>query len=126
MISGQSHPLARAGGPDHTAPPWRALALTTAWTADRLSPQVPARGPLDRILRRHLPAPTAGGPVWEAVLDAYGVELFDAAVLLGVALARTWPERAEDVADWAHRALPYAGLPTPPTVAAMPDEAPAG
>jgi hypothetical protein len=118
VISGRTHPLAHPGGPDPDASAWRALALTAAWTADRLSPQVPARGPLDRMLRRHLPPTTAGGPVWEPALDAYGVELFDAAVLLGVALARTWPERAEDVADWAHRALAHAGLPAAPAPAA--------
>jgi hypothetical protein len=46
----------------------------------------------------------------EAALNAALGECFDAASLLGFALARTWPDRAEAFDEWPLRALGYAGL----------------
>jgi hypothetical protein len=58
----------------------------------------------------------AGGPgTAEQTRDRatdYGQELFHQAVLLGFALARTWPDRPEGREGWPRRALPLAGIPT--------------
>lgn len=48
----------------------------------------------------------------EAMWAALGAEtsVYDAGVLVGFALAKTWPDTPEGLPDWPRRAIAYAGL----------------
>lgn len=89
---------------------WHDLVLAAAAAAEVAVGPLPERARLEALLRAHLPSFHDGGPDTEAAINGYGCALFDAAVLLGFSLARTWPGQAEDLAAWPARALEYAGL----------------
>jgi hypothetical protein len=92
---------------------WRDVVKAAAAAAEAAVEAPPSREQLLALIRQHSAAPeqpSRGWVDWDGELNDYAVALFDDAVLLGFALARTWPTSPEGMAEWPLRALAHAGL----------------
>lgn len=89
---------------------WRSLVYAVGDTMDERSAPLHAVRDLEaavaRVAARHA---DLGGELHDRVNEAK-TAIYDAALVLGVALARTWPDRLEDLDRWPDRALALAEL----------------
>jgi hypothetical protein len=105
-------PIRWGGGIDDPTD-WRDVVLSAASAADAAVERAPGREKLLALIVQHSAAPkrpSRGWVDWDGEVNDYSVELFDRAVLLGFALARTWPTSPEGMAEWPIRALEHAEL----------------
>jgi hypothetical protein len=93
-----------------TSEDWRGFVYAAGYAADERSAPLHVVRDLEAVLAR-VSARDAelGRELREVVLEAK-TAIYDTALVLGVALARTWPDRLEDLDAWSDRALALADL----------------
>ena len=96
---------------------WRSIVYAAGYAADERSAPLHVVRDLEAALQR-VEALDAdlGRALRDVVLEAK-TAIYDTALVLGVALARTWPDRFEDLDAWPDRALAFADIPIDPAPA---------